>query len=74
MTTKPGEDGQSFDSAGQAEIEGRTGPVGEAVVTTADQPPAGPHAKPELTDPLSTAGTGALPDPTPGGEADAATG
>ena len=41
---------------------------------TTGQPPAGPHAKPELTDPRSTAGTGALPSPTPDGEADPGTG
>lgn len=28
-----------------------------------DQPPAGPHAKPELTNPDSTPGSGLLPDP-----------
>ena len=28
-----------------------------------DQPPAGPHAKPELTNPDSTPGAGLLPDP-----------
>ena len=74
MTTKPGDDGPSFDSAGQAEIEGRTAPAGEPAGATPDMPPAGPHARPELTDSRSTAGTGALPSPTPDGEADAATG
>lgn len=28
-----------------------------------DQPPAGPHAKPELTNTESTPGAGLLPDP-----------
>ncbi len=74
MTTKPGDDGKAFDRAGQAEIEGRTAPAGEPGAVTPDEPPAGPHAKPELTDPLSTAGTGALPNPTPDGEADPGTG
>ena len=74
MTTTPGDDGASFDRAGQAEIEGRTAPAGEPGDMTTGQPPAGPHAKPELTDPRSTAGTGALPSPTPDGEADPGTG
>lgn len=72
MATKPSDDGRAFDRAGQAEIEGRD--AARAIGATPDQHPAGPHERPELTDPLSTAGTGALPSPTPDGEADAATG
>ena len=30
--------------------------------TRNDTPPAGPHSKPELTNPDATPGTGALPD------------
>lgn len=30
---------------------------------SADKPPAGPHAKPGLTNPKSTPGSGLLPDP-----------
>lgn len=33
-------------------------------------PPAGPHAKPHLTNPDATPGAGALPDVTEDGEAD----
>jgi hypothetical protein len=36
-------------------------------------PAAGPHAKPELTDPAKTPGTGALPEPG-APDADAGTG
>jgi hypothetical protein len=38
-------------------------------------PPAGPHAKPELTDPIKTPGAGALPtSDRKDGDADSATG
>ena len=75
MATQPNsDDGRSFDSEGQAEIEGRTGRAGDAAAPAPDQPIAGPHATPELTNPEATAGTGALPSATPDGEADAATG
>jgi hypothetical protein len=40
----------------------------------ADLPAAGPHAKPGLTNPDSTPGTGALPDPAKRREGDAGTG
>ncbi|HZH09552.1 MAG TPA: hypothetical protein VEZ24_04220 [Microvirga sp.] len=36
--------------------------------------PAGPHAKPELSNPDSTPGTGALPENRQGGEADSSSG
>ncbi len=72
MATKPnsGEDGVSFDERGQAEIEGRGGPTGGAAAPAPGQPAAGPHARPEQTNPDATAGTGALPDVTPDGEVD----
>ena len=72
--TKPQDSkaGRSLDSQGQAEIEGRTNTAEEAA--SWDAPMAGPHARPELTNPEATAGTGALPSPTPDDEADAATG
>ena len=38
------------------------------------QHPAGPHARPELTDEGATPGTGALPDPQPDGDVDPGTG
>jgi hypothetical protein len=41
-------------TGGQASPEPQTG---------AKQPAAGPHSKPSLTNPDSTPGTGALPDP-----------
>lgn len=37
-------------------------------------PPAGPHARPELTNPDATPGTGALPDQNTSGDADGGTG
>ncbi|MBL0404211.1 hypothetical protein JKG68_09555 [Microvirga aerilata] len=42
------------ETGGQASPEPQTG---------AKQPAAGPHSKPSLTNPDSTPGTGALPDP-----------
>jgi len=36
--------------------------------------PAGPHARPELTDEDATPGTGALPEPQPDGDVDPGTG
>lgn len=75
MATKPSDDGRAFDSAGQAEIEGRkAAPATGTAAADPGGPPAGPHETLELTDPLSTAGSGALPSATPDGEADAATG
>ncbi|WAJ29225.1 hypothetical protein [Antarcticirhabdus aurantiaca] len=41
--------------------------------TAAKSPPAGPHARPDLTDPDKTPGTGSLPDADKD-EADASTG
>lgn len=37
--------------------------------TAAEPPPAGPHAKPELTNPQATPGAGLLPDPEEPGDA-----
>jgi hypothetical protein len=39
-----------------------------------DMPPAGPHAKPELTDRDKTPGSGALPDETLDGDIDPGSG
>lgn len=38
-------------------------PEAEKVAGDMDMPAAGPHAKPHLTDPEKTPGTGALPHP-----------
>lgn len=61
-----------LDRVGQEEIEGRGGAAGPAPAP--DGSPAGPHAKPSLTNPDATSGTGSLPSASPGDEADAATG
>ncbi|WP_237477668.1 hypothetical protein [Lichenibacterium dinghuense] len=70
---RPDDDGAALDGRGQAEIEGRA-KAGTADAPAPGAPPAGPHGTPELTEPGATPGTGALPDPGPDDEADAATG
>jgi hypothetical protein len=41
----------------------RLDPQGDQQALSDKQPAAGPHSKPSLTNPDSTPGTGALPDP-----------
>lgn len=69
-----GDEDADLDRIGQEEIEGRTGATEASAGPPEGASPAGPHEKPSLTNPEATAGSGALPSPTPDGEADAATG
>lgn len=70
---RPDED--ALDERGQAEIEGRAGTALAAGPSAKPEPPpAGPHGAPELTEPMATPGTGALPGTDPDDEAEAATG
>lgn len=47
------------------------GPAAAAPQPEYDFPAAGPHARPHLTDPERTPGTGALPDPGSSRDSDA---
>ena len=46
----------------------------QQALTESSHGPAGPHAKPELTDPLATPGTGMLPESVGGRGVDPGTG
>lgn len=65
--------GEDLDAVGQAEVEGRTGGA-EASRAAPEEPAAGPHAAPPLTNPDATPGAGSLPSESTGGEVDAGTG
>ena len=65
--------GADIDKAGQAEIEGRTG-QDKSGKGSPEMPAAGPHARPSLTNPDATPGTGSLPSTSAGDEADPGTG
>ena len=61
---------QNIDAEARAAVEGKSPGTGEAGNTasgapkpTDERPPAGTHADPALTNPLSTPGTGALTPP-----------
>lgn len=56
----PAFDQTKADKANTGGPPGPSEPVGKSA---AGKPAAGPHAKPSLTDPEKTPGTGALPDP-----------
>ena len=61
---------EESDAAAMAEIEGREPSTGRTPPPAPPGPAAGPHADPALTNPEATPGTGALPNPAPGEDAD----
>jgi len=65
MTKQP-QDRQPEGSPGKQPGEGapaHNAPDADTEKPSPEQPAAGPHAKPELTNPESAPGTGMLPDP-----------
>ncbi|HEX2556055.1 MAG TPA: hypothetical protein VHL98_20345 [Microvirga sp.] len=58
---------RNIDAEARAAVEGKSPGDTAAPKPSDERPPAGPHADPDLVNPLSTPGTGAL---TPPGEHD----